>query len=191
MKTAFAIAAASLAIIGNIPYLIDVIKRRTEPHAYTWFVWSIISCIVFFGQLAKGAGIGALSTAASEVFTILIFLFALPNGFKHIRPIDTVFLVVALLGIIPWLLTKDPTLSVIIAASIDVVAFIPTLRKTWKKPHTETPILYAMNVLRHGLALFSLEAYNAATMIHSLFMIVMNTIMTSLILVRRTKKTAE
>jgi hypothetical protein len=75
MKEVIAIIAALLAIAGNVPYLRDIVKHRVQPHAYTWFVWSIVSCIVFFGQVAKGAGIGALPTAASEIFTVIIFLF--------------------------------------------------------------------------------------------------------------------
>ncbi|MBZ5661993.1 MAG: hypothetical protein LAO08_16455 [Acidobacteriia bacterium] len=69
----------------------------------------------------------------------------------------------ALLGTIPWILTRDPTIAVIIAVGIDLTAFLPTLRKTWDYPSTETPILYASNVLRHILALFALQAHNIAT----------------------------
>lgn len=184
MKLSFAIIASVLAIVGNVPYLIDVIKKRVEPHAYTWFIWSIVSFVIFFGQLAKGAGIGAIPTAASEIFTILIFFFSLKRGFKHVRKVDHVFLFVALLGLIPWALTKDPTISVIIVVAIDLVAFVPTLRKTYRHPETETPILYSMNVLRHILMLFSLQAYNVATTLHSFSMIITNTLMTWFIMMR-------
>ncbi len=182
MKETFAVIASILAIVGNVPYLNDIIRRRVQPHPYTWFVWSIVSCTIFFGQLARGAGIGALPTAASEIFTILIFFFSLQYGFKNIRFIDTVFLIISLLGFIPWILTKDPTISVIIAVSIDLVAFVPTIRKTWRLPQTETPLLYSMNVLRHILMLLSLQAYNIATTLHSIAMITTNTLMTTLIL---------
>lgn len=188
MKEEFAIIAALLAIAGNVPYLIEIVKGRVQPHAYTWFVWSIVSGVVFFGQVAKGAGIGALPTAASEIFTIIIFFFSLKYGFKHITKTDTVFLVVALLGIIPWILTKDPTLSVIIVVAIDVIAFVPTLRKAWVEPKTESPILYFTNVVRHVLALFSLEAYNVATMLHSIAMITTNTLMTAILAISRMKR---
>jgi hypothetical protein len=181
MKETLAIIAAILAIIGNIPYLIDVIKKRVQPHPYTWLVWSIVSGITFFGQLAKGAGIGALPTAAAEIFTVIIFLFSLKYGFKNIVRKDTYFLVVALASIIPWMITDDPTLSVVIVVGIDLVAFIPTIRKTWLYPKTETPVLYSMNVLRHTLALFSLQSYNIATTLHSIVMIITNSIMTTLI----------
>jgi hypothetical protein len=182
MKVTFAIIAAILAFVGNISYLKDVLKGRVHPHPYTWFIWSIVSMTTFFGGLAKGAGIGALPTGIAEGFTIIIFLFSLKYLFKgkagHIRIIDNYFLAIALLGLIPWALTKDPTVSVIIVVLIDIIAFIPTLRKTWSSPKTEQPLLYEMNVARHVLTLFSLGAYNIATMFHSIAMICTNTIMT-------------
>jgi len=187
MKEILAILAALLAVAGNIPYLLDVIKRRIQPHPYTWLVWSLVSGIIFFGQLVKGAGIGALPTFAAEVFTIIIFIFSLRNGFKNIIRRDTYFLTLALVGIIPWLLTKDPTISVIIVVAIDLIAFMPTIRKTWVYPKTETPVLYSMNVLRHILALFSLQAYNIATTLHSILMIITNTLMTLIITNRQNK----
>lgn len=187
MKITIAIIAALLAVIGNVPYLIDIVKKKVQPHPYTWLVWTLVSCIIFFGQVSKGAGVGAIPTAASEIFTVIIFIFSLRYGFKKIERTDTYFLIAALLGIIPWVLTNDPTISVIIAVTIDLIAFMPTLRKTYRYPQTETPILYSMNALRHFMALFSLQAYNIATMLHSLVMIITNTIMTFLIVIPRKK----
>jgi monoamine oxidase len=181
-KMIIAIIAALLAFIGNVPYLVDVMRGRVKPHPYTWFVWTIVSCVVFFGQLAKGAGVGAIPTAASEIFTVIIFLFSLRYGFKNITRTDTVLLIIAILGIIPWILTKDPTVSVIVAVSIDLVGFLPTLRKTWYHPETEAPLLYSMNVLRHILMLWSLQAYNIATTLHSIVMITTNLAMVLIIM---------
>lgn len=183
MKETLAIIAAILALVGNTSYLRDIFRGKVRPHPYTWFVWSIVSMTTFFGGLAKGAGIGALPTGIAEGFTIIIFLFSLKYLFKagHIRRIDNYFLVAALLGLIPWAITKDPTISVVIVVLIDIIAFIPTIRKTWRHPETEQPTLYAMNVSRHVLTLFALEAYNIATTFHSFAMIFINTIMVLLI----------
>ncbi len=181
MKTILALIASVLAIIGNTAYLRDIIRGVIKPHPYTWFIWSIVSMTTFFGGLEKGAGIGALPTGIAEGFTIIIFLFSfryLFNGkAEHIRKIDNYFLAIALLGLIPWAITKDPTISVVIVVAIDFVAFIPTLRKTWARPDTEKPLLYEMNVSRHILTLLSLNAYNIATTFHSIVMICTNTAM--------------
>jgi len=187
MKETLAVMAALVAFGGNIPYFRDAIRKRVTPHPYTWLIWSIVSGITLFGQIARGAGIGALPTAVAELFTISIFIFSLQHGFKNVRRIDNYFLAAALLGLVPWIITKDPTISVVVAVVIDLIAFTPTIRKTWLRPASETPLLYGSNVLRHILTLLSLQSYNIATTIHSIAMIVTNSVMTSIILLRKVK----
>lgn len=189
MKDTLAIIAAIVAVCGNIPYIRDAYRKRVTPHPYTWLVWSIVSGITLFGQIVKGAGIGALPTAVAEAFTIGIFIFSLRYGFKNVIKTDNYFLAAALLGLVPWLITRDPTISVVIAVVIDLVAFTPTIRKTWVRPASETPILYGANVLRHVLTLLSLQSYNIATTLHSIAMITTNSTMTSIILFKKVKKT--
>jgi hypothetical protein len=194
MKATLAIIAALLAIIGNISYFKDTLRGVIKPHPYTWFVWTIVSLIALLGQIEKGAGIGALPALVAELFTIGIFIFSLKYLIRreagHIRRIDTYFLIAALLGLIPWVLTKDPTISVIIVVAIDLIAFVPTLRKAREHPETERPMLYGMNVARHGLTLFSLEAYNIATTLHSIAMICANALMTFFVVRKRKKNRA-
>jgi hypothetical protein len=181
MKETLAIIAAVLAVIGNTSYLKDVIKGTIQPHPYTWLIWSIVSLTTFFGGVVKGAGIGALPTGVAEAFTILIFLFALKNFLQgtagKIDTIDHYFFAACLLGLIPWMFTKDPTISIIIVVLIDITAFALTLRKTWNRPKSERPVLYKTNVARHVLTLFSLETYNIATTFHSVAMMCANTVM--------------
>jgi hypothetical protein len=185
MKDVLAVIAALIAVGGNVPYLRDAFRKRVKPHPYTWLVWTIVSGITFFGQLQKGAGIGALPAGVAEIFTICIFLFSLQYGFKYVVRTDKYFLAAALLGLIPWIVSDDPTISVIIAVLIDLIAFVPTIRKTWQNPKTETPVLYGANVIRHVLTLFSLQAYNIATTLHSIAMIITNSIMTGIILLKK------
>ncbi len=191
MKLVMVIIASCMACFGNVVYVKDLFKGRVHPHPYTWGIWTIVSCVTFFGQLQKGAGIGAIPTGVAEAFTILIFICSLwflwrGKNVGHIRTVDHYFLAIALAGLIPWIYTSDPTLSIIIVVAIDVIAFIPTLRKTWLHPHTEQPLLYEMNVTRHALTLASLGAYNIATTLHSVAMIATNILMS--IFIRRKRK---
>jgi hypothetical protein len=185
MQIALVTIASLLALLGNIPYLKSVWKGQVEPHAFTWFIWSIVSLVTFFGAVQKGGGLGTVPIFVSEIFTVIIFLFSLKNGFKHIHKTDVFFLIIALLGLVPWYFTSDPTISVIVVVCIDIVAFMPTIRKTFLHPNSENYLLYLTNVLRHGLILSSLDAYNIATTLHSVAMIIVNTCMTLIITTKK------
>jgi hypothetical protein len=173
-KETFAIIAAGLAIYANWGYLRDVLKGKIKPHPYTWAIWSIVSAAVFFGQLQKGAGIGVVPTFFAEIFTVLIFLSSFKHGFKNIRKVDHFFLVLAVIGLLPWYFTKDPTISIVIVTIIDLVAFLPTIAKSWTKPQTENHNFFEVNIIRHILSLASLQSYNLATVFHSSVMIFAN-----------------
>lgn len=187
LKLILAAIATLLAVGGNIPYLLDMFHGRVKPHPYSWLVWSIVSCIVVFGLIARGGGIGTVPVAVSETFTILIFLFSLKFGFSGITRLDTLFLVFGMIAIAAWFFV-GPTTSVVLAVIIDLLAFVPTLRKTWKFPASEAPALYGSNALRHILVLGSLRNYNLATMLHSVAMIIVNTLMTAIILRNRRRE---
>lgn len=175
------VVAIGLAIVGNVGYFGSVLKGEIQPHPVTWFIGSIVSAVTFFGAVVKGGGVGVWPILASEIFTILIFLFslrlAMQTDFRIVKKRDWIFLAVCLLGIIPWYLTNDPTISVILVVTIDVISFIPTLLKTKNNPGSENGILFICNILRHILILFTLANINIATSLHSFAMITINSIM--------------
>lgn len=183
MKELFAILAALLVIAGHAPYVRSMLRRTIEPHPYTWFVGAVISSIVFAGQYFGGAGIGILPTAVSALFSLSIFLLSFRYGFRGITKFDTALLALAILAIGPWLLTDDPTLSVVFAVGIDLIAFVPSLRKTWLRPQSEPRLVYAVNLVRHSFALMALEAYTLVTALHSIAMLAASG--TMLLLIKR------
>ncbi|QQS32945.1 MAG: hypothetical protein IPM50_15070 [Acidobacteriota bacterium] len=185
MKLSFATIAAILVLVANVSYSIDIIRGRVRPHAYTWFIWSVVNGIVLGGQYAGGAGVGAIPTLINEVLTVTNLVLALKWGYRSVKFIDHVFLAVAILGILIWVTTDDPTSAVILAVGIDLAAFVPTIRKTWENPGTETPLLFSANAVRHIFSLLSLEAYNIATTLHSVAMIATNSLMTLIIYFRK------
>lgn len=185
MKELFAAAAIGFSIAGHVPYIISTWRGKIHPHPYSWIIWTIVTLVIAAGQWAKGGGVGALPTVVTGVFGCTIFLLSLRHGFKHVHRIDHLFLAAALLAIVPWIYTKDPTLSVVAMTCIDTIGFLPTIRKAWVKPHTEHSIVFAMNVPRHVFELAALESYNIATALDPTVMLFVNSATVLVIELRR------
>ena len=171
-----------LSIVGHFPYILDTIKGKTKPHIFTWVIWSIVTLLAFFGQWAKGGGAGSWGTGITGLIAVCIAILSLKKGTKDITTLDKVFFFGALIAIIPWYLTKDPTTSIIIATLIDACAFIPTIRKTIKSPKSETFATYSINIFRHTLSLVALGQYNLATVLYPAYLLLMNSIITTVML---------
>ena len=81
--------AVVINFIGYVPYFRDIFRGATKPHVFSWFVWGLVTGIVFFAQLAKGGGAGAWVTGLSSFFCLVIACLAFFRGEKEItkRPL--------------------------------------------------------------------------------------------------------
>lgn len=188
MKEFLGIITVALSIIGHIPYILDIFKGKTKPHVFTWLIWSIVTTIAFIGQWTTGGGAGSWGTGMTVIITILITFLSFKYGSKDITTSDKFFFTGALISIIPWLITKDILLSVIIATLIDIFAYLPTIRKTLKNPETETLFTYIINVLRHGISITALQNYAITTYLYPSALLLMNIVMTMIIAPSRLHK---
>jgi len=177
--------AALLAIAQSIPYIIDIFRGRTKPHLYTYLIWSIVTAIAFLGQAKAGGGPGAWTTGVMAAISVGVLLLCVRYGTKDITNLDGVFLAGAMAAIALWLVTNDPLSSVVLATLIDVLAFFPTIRKTYRDPRSETLISYIANLFRHPLSILALASYSLTTVIYPAGLFVINAILVTIIVVRR------
>ncbi len=76
----FGILAGLLSVISYIPYVLDTLKGSTKPERATWFIWSVLTTILLFAQLAKGATNSIWLTVVQTFGPILIFLLSIKYG---------------------------------------------------------------------------------------------------------------
>lgn len=186
IKTILGYLATILVFLGYIPYLRDIVKGKTKPHIYSWFLWCFVTLIAFALQYTAGAGSGSFVTLAAALMCIAV----ITMGFVHkstikIVFIDSVFLVLALGAVGLWLIAKQPILSTILVTLIDVFGFLPTIRKSWNKPFTETLSFYFLNTLRFLLAIFSLQQYSVVTALYPISWMLINFVFAWMLIVRR------
>ncbi|MDP3881178.1 MAG: hypothetical protein Q8Q32_03310 [bacterium] len=176
-----------LVLVAYFPYFYDIFKGKTKPHIFSWFIWAVITGIIFALQVSDGAGPGAWSTLGVAILASAIFLLSFKNGHKDIRKVDVLFLITAVLTIPLWLLAKQPVLSIILLSAIDMLGFLPTVRKSWNLPHSETLFLYAITAIRHALAIVALNEYSIVTWLFPVTWTIANTAFSIMLITRRTQ----
>jgi hypothetical protein len=184
-KSLISSVAIVLTFVGYAPYFADIFKGKTRPHMFSWLVWGIVTTIIFALQVSAGAGLAAYVTLSVALISLSIFFISLKNGTRDVSRIDVVFLALALLSIPLWLVVKQPVLSIILLSTIDMLGFLPTVRKSWNDPHSETLSLYVITTVRHGLSILGLVEYNIVTMLFPLTWVFANAGFSVLLVVRR------
>lgn len=179
-------SASIIGFIGYIPYYRDVLRRKTNPHPFTYGIWALLSAITFAAQLAKGAGPGAWVTAVPAITCLGVAVLAVSYGGKReIVRTDWFLLVAALFAIIAWRLTSDPLYAVLISTFASACAFVPTFRKSYYKPDEETALSYSLGTLRSLVAIPALLSFNITTLLPLLYNIAANASFVTMLLVRR------
>jgi hypothetical protein len=187
-KLLVSIIAITLTFVGYTPYVKDIFKGKTKPHIFSWLIWGIVTAIIFALQVSAGAGFGSLVTLSVSLISWLIFFKSLKNGEKNIKRVDIIFLIMALVAIPLWLIVKQPVLSIILLSTIDMLAFAPTVRKSWNLPYSETLSLYVITTFRHTLSIIALEQYNIITYLFPTTWVIANAFFSILLIVRRKRK---
>jgi len=186
-KVVIGIITVILGFVGYIPYIRDILKGKTQPHIYTWFVWGLITLILYGLQVSGGAGSGSWVTLVVALLSFSIFGLGLRSGDRNITRSDTLFLVSAMVALVLWLVADQPVLSVILLVTIGMLGFGPTIRKSWNNPHTETISTYAINAIRHTLSILALANYSILTWLFPVAWSIANIIFVLILIVRRMK----
>lgn len=185
MKEAIGLIAAVLVVAGYVPYIRDILRGKTHPHIFSWSLWGLLTVVIFGIQISHHAGPGSFVTLAAGALCLVVLLLSLKRGTKDIVFSDKVVFVLAILTIILWLFAKQPLLAIILASIADLLAFIPTVRKSWHKPFSETLSLYQMNTLRFALAILALEQFTLITAVWPAMWAICNGLFALMLIYRR------
>lgn len=180
--------AAALSIVGVIPYIYGMLRGKTRPHIFSWFLWGGFNGMAGLAQVADGGGPGAWVNLASAILCWMIAVMGLfQKGERDIARSDWYAFIGALLALIPWAMTKDPLWSVVMITFIDMLAFYPTFRKGWAKPYEDNVTAFSISAVKHAIGLAALTHYSVTTVLFSASLVLTNTIFVLMILYRRRK----
>lgn len=174
-----------IGLSGTVIYIRSILIRKTKPHLYTWMVFSILTTIAFLAQIYDHGGPGSWTTGMTAFSCICIAILAIKFGTKDVHKSDKFSLFFSLSAIIPWFITKDPLLSVIMISLIDSVAMVPTLRKSWNNPHDENLTSYVIANIKTILSVAALTNLTLVTTLYPIAIIIVNFALIFLCLWRR------
>lgn len=185
MKEILSIIAVILTFVAYVPYYRDILKGKTHPHLYSWSLWALLGILIIALQFIGGAGPSVWVTVAANLMCIGVVILGFKGGKRYITKSDTAVAVLALIAIVFWLLINQPVISLLLLIVADLLAFIPTFRKAWKAPHTETTSLYVTNTIRFTLALLAVETYTFLSSGWIIAWVVANAIFSIILIARK------
>lgn len=149
----------------------------------------MLTAIAFAGQISDGGGAGTWVTATTAATSFAVFGLAIKKGEKNITRSDKLNLGAAGFALLLWFFTSDPLLSIILITIVDFLGFLPTIRKSYSKPHEETLIHYVLAGLKFVLGIAALENYTLVTWLYPASLVAANWFFIFFLVIRRRKVT--
>jgi hypothetical protein len=179
--------SAGLSIFCYLPYIRDIFLKKTQPHAYSWLVWTLLQVTGTLAGFKDGGGYGTWAIGVGSLFCFLIFLLSFKYGTKNISSFDFLCLLACLVAILFYIKLDNPLWSVLVVTIIDFIGFLPTYRKGWEEPETETVSTYLIAATSYLLALFALQNYTVITLLYVVSLLITNSTFAALVLMKRAK----
>jgi hypothetical protein len=187
MKDIFLVLAGAITIASVVPYIRDIISGHTKPNIVSWITWTLLTGVATIAEISAGEYRTAIFTGTAVIETLSIVLLGIKYGHARYSAFDIICQIGALFGFVLWAIFNSPAAAVIFSVVIDFIGALPTVKHSWLKPNEETWITFAMAGAGGVLALFALTAHNWTSLTYAVYIVLINSVFT-LVIVTRGKK---
>lgn len=160
----FVYLAAALSLVGAYGYIRDTLRGDTSPNRVTWSLWGVEGVLAFFVEIQQHVGLAALMTLMLGLVpcAVVAASFRNPHGVWKLGAFDLVCGAVSVGGLIFWAFINEPTVALISFVAADQMAALPTIRKSWLAPSTESPRLFFLGSTNCLITLLTLTKLTTA-----------------------------
>jgi hypothetical protein len=130
----------------------------------TWSLWGVEGVLAFFVERQQHVGLAALMTLMLGLVpcAVVAASFRNPNGVWKLGAFDAVCGAVSVGGLIFWAAINEPTVALVAFVVADQMAALPTVRKSWLAPSTESPRLFFLGSLNCAITVLTLTKLTTA-----------------------------
>ncbi len=160
----FVYLAIALAGIGGYGYIRDTLRGVTAPNRVTWSLWGLEGVLAFVIERQQHVGLASLMTLMLGLVpcVVVVASFRNPRGVWKIGLFDVACGIISLAGLAFWAFVNEPTVALVSFVCADQVAALPTVRKSWLAPSTESSRVFVLGSLNCAITLLTLTAFTTA-----------------------------
>lgn len=171
------ILSVALSLSGAVVYIRDMFRGKSKPNLVTWGLWA------FAPLIATGA---ALAASADHWTTVRIFMsgfgpllvfvaaFIAKQSYWKLTGFDYACGAFSLVALGCWLGANSPVLAILLAATADLLATLPTMVKAWKYPETETLYTYFIGLFTAAIIIPAITVWNIENSAFQIYLLTAN-----------------
>jgi hypothetical protein len=182
----FVYIAIVLSGLGGWIYIRDTLRGVTSPNRVTWSLWGLEGVLAFGVEVQQHVGLASWMTLMLGLvpFAIVAASFRNSHAVWTIGTFDIVCGSISLAGLIFWAFVNEPTIALVSFVCADQAAGLPTLRKSWLAPSSESARTFMLGCLNCVITILTLKVWTTAGVLFPGCIVVTDFVMSALILMR-------
>jgi hypothetical protein len=177
-----------VCILGYIPYIIAMSRNKIQPHPMSWLLWAILGFVSLVTYIGTGAHETIPLAILNFVGPVMIFFFTIKYWKGKFSRFDYVCLGFSLFSIAIYIIFHRAAIALSINLLGDFFAALPTIRKTYKDPSSESFLTWFCFGMGALLSLFAIRQFSYGIILLPLYLTSYELLMCALILRGRLKK---
>jgi hypothetical protein len=183
----FGLLGSIFTVLCFIPYIITTLKGKTKPNRATWWVWGINGSVLCLGNLAAGADYTMLPLVCAVVAQLYIAILSIKHGEGGWNRFDRRCLIASGISFILWRILNYDIIAIILPLLIDILAALPTLKKSYYEPETEDLLTYILYTVGGLFTVLAIQDWSFKIAITPFYVLLINVVIVLLLTRHKTQ----
>jgi hypothetical protein len=163
-----------IVLLGTTSYVVGVrqmLQNKYSPSTFSRIIWLLLSVNSFFGVLLSGSDSSILLASIFMVGNLAICIVSFWKGSKRFGLIESVCTGLLIVSIFIWLFFDTPIINLIISLVAHFIGGVPTYRKVWANPQSESVGFWSLFFLASIVSLVTAQTFQIDKIIFPIYFI--------------------
>lgn len=181
----FGILGGACSVIAIVNYILSILRNETKPNRVSWIIWNVTNVILLASYFSVGARSTIFLPAVYCFNGFIVLILTIRYGVSSWTRLDYISLLIAGFSLIIWFITKNPLTALLMNLVMDSAAYLPTIRKSYIDPSSESRIAWFFIFLGTLFNLFAINSFSFGIIIYPIVMFLMNGIVVATLYYRK------
>jgi hypothetical protein len=163
----------AIVLLGSASYFVgfwQMIKGQYRPSTFSRIIWTLLAVNGFFGVYLSGGSTSSILLASIYlVGSIIICITSFWRGVNIFGKTEYVCLLLLAISFFIWLFFNAPFVNLVLSLIANLVGGIPTYKKVWLDPKSESVGFWSLFFFASLLSVFATESYSLRSIIFPVF----------------------
>jgi hypothetical protein len=170
MKEILTLFSVVFILAAGPPYFLDILRKKTKPQRATWLIFTVLGLIAFISQLQLGATWSLVFLGLDTLGSLSVLILAIPYGVGGFNLLDRYAMGVATAGVLVAILAGKPIIALLGVMAADLAGAVPTIRKAYLAPESETTLSWLLVGTAAALGAFTVGKMDLSLLLFPIYL---------------------